>query len=198
MKENTLSHYEKFAPEISARYEKIDFSRVQNELLKVLPGKTSVLEGGCGSGRDSAFLLSRGIDVTALDGSWAMLADAKRLHPELDGRLLHHRLPEPLPFSDEVFDAVYSIAVLMHLQKSEVAGVIIGANREELPNPWRIERGGFTVLETAVVAPAASQKCRRSSVREHPRDRARRAVSSWAVPFAWPSRGGCKTRRARV
>ena len=124
VKDNTLANYDNNAPEISARYEEIDFSQVQNELFEILSGRTRVLEIGCGSGRDAAFLLSRGIDVTALDGSRAMLAEAKRLHPELDGRLLHHRLPEPLPFSDGEFDAAYSIATLMHLQKNEIPGVV--------------------------------------------------------------------------
>ena len=83
MKDYTLSHYEKFAPEISTRYEKIDFSQVQNELLEILSRNTRVLEVGCGSGRDAAFFLFRGIDVTATDGSRGMLSEAKRLHPDL-------------------------------------------------------------------------------------------------------------------
>ena len=58
-----------------------------------------------------------------------MLAEAKRLHPELDGKLIYHRLPEPLPFSDGDFDAVYSIATLMHLQKNEIPGVVRDVQR---------------------------------------------------------------------
>ena len=58
-----------------------------------------------------------------------MLAEAKRLHPELDGRLVRHRLPESLPFTDEEFDAVYSVAALMHFQKSEIPGVVQDIHR---------------------------------------------------------------------
>lgn len=44
----------------------------------VLPG-ASVLELGCGSGRDARFMARLGADVTATDGSEAMLAEAQRL-----------------------------------------------------------------------------------------------------------------------
>ena len=44
----------------------------------VLPG-ASVLELGCGSGRDARFMARLGADVTATDGSEAMLAEAQRI-----------------------------------------------------------------------------------------------------------------------
>jgi SAM-dependent methyltransferase len=52
-----------------------------------------------------------------------MLAEAERHHPELCGRTIHHRLPDPLPFEDASFDIVTSMAVIMHLDRPELPKV---------------------------------------------------------------------------
>ena len=49
-----------------------------------------------------------------------MLTEAKKIHPELNGRLVRHSLPSPLPFAGGSYDAVYSIAVLMHLEADDI------------------------------------------------------------------------------
>ena len=129
MKENTLSYYDHNAREIAGRYEQINFRGMQNDLLARISGRRRVLEIGCGSGREAAFLFSQGVNIVATDGSRAMLAEAAKLHPELDGRLLHHELPAPLPFPDNEFDAAYSIAVLMHLKRNEIEQVMRDVHR---------------------------------------------------------------------
>lgn len=129
MEEKTLCYYDNNALEISRRYEQVDFSPIQKVLLTKLPRRKRVLEVGCGSGRDASFLVSHGLDVTATDGSSAMLTQAKRLHPELRGRLVHHRLPDDLPFDDQAFNAAFTIAVLMHLKRDDIAVAIQEVHR---------------------------------------------------------------------
>ena len=52
----TVSHYDIHAREASARYESADMSRLHAMLLRHLPPRgASVLELGCGSGRDAVF-----------------------------------------------------------------------------------------------------------------------------------------------
>jgi malonyl-CoA O-methyltransferase len=76
----------------------------------------SVLDLGCGTGRHSLWLAARGADVTAVDFSEGMLAEARR-KPGADAvRFLVHDLHEPLPFADAAFDRVVSGLVLEHLQ----------------------------------------------------------------------------------
>jgi trans-aconitate 2-methyltransferase len=98
-----------------------------------LQGTETVLELGCGSGRDTERLLSalpRG-RVVALDGSRQML---EQLHARLgdgDGRLqaLHCDLREPLAL-DGQFDAVVSVATLHWLPDHEhVFGELAAALR---------------------------------------------------------------------
>ena len=82
MDPRTAAHYEQNAASLSARYESADRSHIWHLLRRHLPEPgVAVLEIGCGSGCDSAFLLENGCDVTAVDASQAMLAEAARLHP---------------------------------------------------------------------------------------------------------------------
>lgn len=77
------------------------------DLLDVTPGMTC-LDLGCGNGTLTAELASRGLDVTGLDASPAMLELARRSHPDLrfvQGDATSFRLSEPV-------DAVFSNAVL--------------------------------------------------------------------------------------
>jgi trans-aconitate 2-methyltransferase len=80
-----------------------------------LSGGETVLELGCGTGRDTAKLLARlpRGRVIALDGSPAMI---ERTLANCGGdprlRTVHHDLREPLPLPDASVDAVFSVATL--------------------------------------------------------------------------------------
>lgn len=112
-----MRFYEEHAESAAAAYEEVDLRPVVTPIMGYLPDGGKLLDLGCGSGRDAAFFLEQGYDVTALDGSGAMLAEAAAYHPELVGRFVHHRLPEPLPFDSGSFDILLSMAVLMHLER---------------------------------------------------------------------------------
>ena len=47
-------------------------------LERWLPDRGTVLEVGCGTGREAAWMAARGLDVTATDASAAMLAEARK------------------------------------------------------------------------------------------------------------------------
>jgi len=114
----TVSRYDSGAKAFSERYESADMSQLYTLLDRHLPPPgSSVLELGCGSGRDAAFLLAGGYDVTAIDASAAMIAEAVRLHPGLAGRIVHAAvpLPEGSPLLTRTFHAVFSNAMLMHV-----------------------------------------------------------------------------------
>lgn len=132
-RDSTLGFYDRNAESTAANYEQISFDRLAAELLPYLPVSGRLLELGVGSGRDAARWLAHGMDVTGLDGSEAMIAEALRWHPELSGRLVHHVLPHALPFADAVFDVVTSMAVIMHLARADLSMLFADVVRVLVP-----------------------------------------------------------------
>lgn len=118
----TVSCYEKQAEGYAAMYDGADMGMLHRLLVRYLPEKGRVLEIGCGSGRDAAFLVGRGFDVTATDAAAAMLTVAARRHPELAGRL--HQIAFPFPpnsiLAARSFDAVIAIAAVMHMSDQDL------------------------------------------------------------------------------
>lgn len=119
-----MNYYEKNAKQLSKRYEQANVSEVQALLLKSFIKNSSILEIGCGSGRDASFMLRHDFDVYAVDGSEKMIYEAMKYHPELNNKLEVQILPDGLVFEDGFFDGVYSIATLMHLDQKEIEKTI--------------------------------------------------------------------------
>jgi ubiquinone/menaquinone biosynthesis C-methylase UbiE len=76
MDEATIAYYDKHAVTVSDKYEKVNMTFIQRKLLCYLPMKGNILEIGSGSGRDAAFLVSEGFDLTIVDPSIEMLKRA--------------------------------------------------------------------------------------------------------------------------
>jgi SAM-dependent methyltransferase len=73
-------------------------------------GAKTILELGCGQGRDTWFFAHNGLEVTALDYSEAGICQMRARAQEQGAKVTvqAHDAREPLPFNDESFDAVYS------------------------------------------------------------------------------------------
>ena len=94
----------------------------------------NVLDLGCGTGRHALWLAKAGANVTAIDFSEGMLAEAARKPGAGSIRFQQHDLHEPLPFDDGTFDLIVSGLVLEHLRDlktifAEVHGVLKPAAR---------------------------------------------------------------------
>jgi SAM-dependent methyltransferase len=94
----------------------------------------TVLELGCGQGRDTWFFAKNGLEVTALDyselGICQMRERAKK--EELDGVVTAtvHDARDPLPFNDGAFDAVYShMFITMEFSEAEIAKMLAECRR---------------------------------------------------------------------
>lgn len=121
---NTLSYYENNFIALVNRYELADVNDVQKLLLQTFEQNLTLLEIGCGSGRDASFMTKNYFDITAIDGSKNMIEEAKKIHPELSEKLFHKTLPNDLDF-DKKFDGIYSIATLMHLSEKDLRKTIL-------------------------------------------------------------------------
>ncbi|MBU3015650.1 class I SAM-dependent methyltransferase [Poseidonibacter lekithochrous] len=88
-------------------------------LIETFKKESKILEVGCGSGRDAAYMIKNGYSIIATDGSKEMIEEAKNIHPELSKKLLYKSLPNDLNFEMK-FDGIYSIATLMHLSENDL------------------------------------------------------------------------------
>jgi SAM-dependent methyltransferase len=94
------------------------------EFLNRLPRSATILELGCGSGRDSAEMLRRGYNVLAIDGSPEMAQQAERLL---------HRPVMVLEFGnidgEAKFDGVWAGASLLHIPIEHLGDVVARIHR---------------------------------------------------------------------
>jgi len=121
-------YYNQYASVYFENTVNLDLSDIIRPFTSYLEEGASILDLGCGSGRDSLTFLDMGYDVTALDGSEEMCSLAN-IHTDLD--VLHMQY-EDLDF-DEVFDGIWACASLVHLEKSELPGIIKKISRALKP-----------------------------------------------------------------
>lgn len=130
---------------------------------------TRMLDAGCGTGILSVLATLRGAEVTAIDGSEAMLEVARQRLPACDVRLADL---EALPFESSTFDAVVAVNSLFFARDldaamREVARVLDAAGR---------------VVATCWGPP---ERCQYTAVRE--------AMATLGPPSSPPSRVGPST-----
>lgn len=118
--ESTIDYYQNNSSDLAKSYESANVDSVQELITRTFQEKSKLLELGCGTGREISFLLNKGYDVLGTDASESMLTQALLYHPELDGRLTHLIMPSSIGLTQESFDGVYSVAMLMHLPKNDI------------------------------------------------------------------------------
>ncbi len=118
MIENTIEYYNKNAEKFLVSTKDVVFTAVQDRFLaKLFPG-ASVLDFGCGSGRDTKYFLSKGMNVSATDGSEQMVKAAS----ELTGIDVQRALFTDL--SDvERYDGIWACSSILHCPMEELKEV---------------------------------------------------------------------------
>ena len=129
----TSQYYATHVEELIRRYESADVSDLHSLLRDSFPSGARLLELGCGSGRDAAFMLENGFDVTASDGVPEMIDAAAACHPALAGRLCRICLPRDLTPVLGPFDGIYAVATLMHLTRPDILEVFARIRRILVP-----------------------------------------------------------------
>ncbi len=116
---DSIEYYDKNAVEYFERTVDINMQSMWDLFTKQLPEGASVLDLGCGSGRDSAYFISCGFDVTAMDASEEM-CDLASIHIGQD--VLHLSFAE-MDFN-EVFDGIWACASLLHVPSDEINTIL--------------------------------------------------------------------------
>lgn len=117
---DSIEYYEQNAVEYFEHTVDIDMQEMWDEFTKLLPEGGSILDLGCGSGRDSAHFISCGFDVTAMDASGEM-CELASIHIGQDVLQLSF---EEMDF-DEVFDGIWACASLLHVPGDEIEDILV-------------------------------------------------------------------------
>lgn len=72
MNNQTIEYYNRNADAYVLQTRNVDMTAIRNRFMELIPAHGSILDLGCGSGRDSKAFLDRGFQVTAVDGSVEM------------------------------------------------------------------------------------------------------------------------------
>ena len=111
----TLDYYNQQAEEFVNSTVDVDFSNIQNQFIEMLPKGSTILDLGCGSGRDSKAFKNAGYKVIALDGSEELCKIAsKHIGQEVICSTF-----QDLELSEEI-DGIWACASLLHLEKEEI------------------------------------------------------------------------------
>ena len=115
----TINYYNLNAKNFIENTQNADMHLTQEKFLQLLPGSASILDFGCGSGRDTKYFLENGYQVAATDGS----AELCRLASSFTGIKVKEMLFQEL---DEigVYDGIWACSSILHLPKQELLPVI--------------------------------------------------------------------------
>ena len=111
---NTINYYNQNAESFIANTQNADMHPTQERFLRLLDANTSILDFGCGSGRDTKFFLQKGYDVTATDGS----AELCKLVSAFSGIDVKEMLFQDLD-AISMYNGIWACSSILHLPKIE-------------------------------------------------------------------------------
>ncbi|WP_077612046.1 class I SAM-dependent methyltransferase [Clostridium sp. Marseille-P2415] len=116
---DSIDYYNKYAAKEFEETVNQDMSEIRKEFLDLLEEGDTILDLGCGSGRDSLAFYDLGYDVTLLDASEEMCKLAE-IHTGLEVLQMTF---EEMDF-DNVFDGIWACASLLHIPKKELSDIL--------------------------------------------------------------------------
>ncbi len=138
---DSIGYYNRYASTYFESTVNLDMSEARSRFIEVLPEAASVLDLGCGSGRDSLAFFEEGFEVTPLDGSPEMCALAE-IHTGLE---VLNMTFEELDF-EEVFDGIWACASLLHVPEEKMPDILKKAGTALKPDGYlflSVKEGDF-------------------------------------------------------
>ncbi len=120
----TTDYYDNNASDFIEGTVNVDTGTLRDRFLKYVPEKGSVLDLGCGSGRDTKCFADAGYDVTAIDASQELCAKAS----EYSGIEVRCMRFEELDDIDR-YDGVFACASLLHVHEDNLTDILNRINR---------------------------------------------------------------------
>lgn len=118
-KSSTNEYYDDHVEQYVSGTAGIDMDKLYQPFLALLPVGGTILDAGCGSGRDTKAFMDRGYRVTAIDASTKMVEVTKHL----TSQPVHHMEFQELDQTDE-FDGIWACASLLHVPLAELDDVL--------------------------------------------------------------------------
>ena len=115
--------YDTLAGKWSQKYFNADVKRSMDLFVKYLKPGSKVLDIGCGPGRDTKELSSRGFNVTGVDFSEEMLKIAKTHFS--GGNFMQMDMLD-LKFPDNYFDGIWAMASFLNIKKKDSLSTLKG------------------------------------------------------------------------
>lgn len=115
----TLDYYNKYAERYVEDTVQVEFSDLQIQFLEMLPDEGTILDLGCGSGRDSKVFKNAGFKVIAVDGSEALCKIASEY---LGQEIICCKFQE-LNMKERM-DGIWACASLLHMEKDDVVSTM--------------------------------------------------------------------------
>ena len=114
----TIAYYQANAPHYTLSFGQAPSRHLDAFLDRLAPG-ASVLELGCGAGRDSARIAERGFTLDATDGTPAMVRKANERFG-IAARVMRFDELD----AEETYDAVWAHACLLHVARADLPGIL--------------------------------------------------------------------------
>ena len=119
MKNITLDYYNTNATSFASSPRSVDFTQTQDKFLHFLSPTASILDFGCGSGRDTKYFLDAGMQVDATDGSEELC----KLASEYTEIPVRQMLFEELDAKAQ-YDGIWACSSILHLPKESLKDVL--------------------------------------------------------------------------
>ena len=116
---NTLSYYDEKAKEFCKNTVNADVSPQRDRFLSFLKESASILDFGCGSGRDTKAFLELGYKVEAIDGSIELCKTAS----EYTGIEVKNMLFQELN-DVKKYDGIWACSSILHVSKADLKSVL--------------------------------------------------------------------------
>lgn len=110
----SIDYYNNNAEEFITNTINVDMSSFYKLFLSLIPDGGSLLDAGCGSGRDAKYFLEQGYQVDAYDASEAMAGHAAELTGLQIPVATFDSFEPPYPY-----DGIWACASLLHVPKDE-------------------------------------------------------------------------------
>lgn len=117
--DKTIDYYNSNARRFIKGTISVNFQETRETFIDKLPLSATLLDFGCGSGRDTKSFLEQGYHVEAIDGSEELC----KLASQYTGIQVHHMLFQELSAVSK-YDGIWACSSILHLSRDELFDVM--------------------------------------------------------------------------